>query len=105
MSKASQKQIIPEENLPPSFRRAKPVVLPQKGYTEHTESQLVEKFTPMVVSNDAVLRELQTLSRRHRPRPLRARFEPPPNAAFVGLLGRVRGKAFGRPIGAETFWD
>ena len=49
MSKASQKQIIPEENLPPSFRRAKPVVLPQKGYNEHTESQLVEKFTPMVV--------------------------------------------------------
>ena len=49
MSKASQKQTIPEKNLPPSFRRAKPVVLPQKGYTEHTESQLVEKFTPMVV--------------------------------------------------------
>ena len=49
MRKTTQKPVIPEKDLPPSFRRAQPVVLPQKGYTEHTESELVEKFTPMVI--------------------------------------------------------
>lgn len=49
MRKTRQKPVIPEKELPPSFRRARPVVLPQKGYLEHTENELVEKFTPMVV--------------------------------------------------------
>ena len=44
-----KKPIIPEEKLPPSFRRAKPVVLPQKGYNEYSESELVDQFTPMVI--------------------------------------------------------
>ena len=41
--------LIPEEKLPPSFRRAKPVVLPEKGYYEYSESELVNQFTPMVI--------------------------------------------------------
>ena len=49
MRKSTQKSVISEKDLPASFRRAQPVVLPQKGYTEHTENELVEKFTPMVV--------------------------------------------------------
>ena len=44
-----KKPIIPEEKLPPSFRRAKPVVLPQKGYNDYSESELVDQFTPMVI--------------------------------------------------------
>ena len=44
-----KKPIIPAEKLPPSFRRAKPVVLPQKGYNEYSESELVDQFTPMVI--------------------------------------------------------
>ena len=43
------KPLISEEKLPPSFRRAKPVVLPQKGYNEYSESELVDQFTPMVI--------------------------------------------------------
>ncbi len=49
MRKTAHKPMIPKKELPPSFRRAQPVVLPQKGYTEHTENELVEKFTPMVI--------------------------------------------------------
>ena len=44
-----KKPIITEEKLPPSFRRAKPVVLPQKGYNDYSESELVDQFTPMVI--------------------------------------------------------
>ncbi len=49
MSKSPQSHIIPEKDLPPSFRGAQPVVIPESGYQAHTESELVEKFTPMVV--------------------------------------------------------
>ena len=45
----NKKTVIPAEKLPPSFRKAKPVVLPRKGYNEYSESELVNQFTPMVI--------------------------------------------------------
>ena len=49
MNKSQQKTLLPESDLPLSFRRSQPVAMPQKGYLEYTESELVEKFTPMVI--------------------------------------------------------
>lgn len=49
-SKTTAKRTIPKEELPPSFRKNKPVVLPHSGgYQECSESELVEKFAPMVL--------------------------------------------------------
>jgi RNA polymerase sigma factor for flagellar operon FliA len=49
MNKSSQKPLLPEKDLPRTFRRSQPVVIPQTGYLKYTEDELVEKFTPMVI--------------------------------------------------------